>query len=160
MQFDGTTQAYAGDGIILAGAGLATAFSIIALVRHNRGRPPHAIKTNVLAPLFGRPAARDSALPDPVWRYLDTPLYGEPASQRVQLLQMWQHRGAIALDDSPAARRKIDLLTRPLSPREVVAAGVLDDRAAMLADLHGRVAAMHVDVEALIHEVRRTRAFP
>jgi hypothetical protein len=157
MQFDGTRMSFAGDGIILGGAAVATAFSIVALSRHNRGRPPHPIKTNVLAPLLGRVPNADSTLPEPVWKYLDTPLAGAPTSLRNQLIQDWQRRGNISLDDSPSARRRIDLLTRPLSAHEVIHADVLDDRAVMLADLHGRVAAMHVDMELLIREVRARR---
>jgi hypothetical protein len=154
MQFDGNGQAFAGDGIIIAGAAIATAFSIVALTRKNQGRTPHAITTNFLAPLLGRTPSADSMLPEPVWRYLDTPLAGEPGSLRSQLIELWGRRGTIARTDSPSMRRKIDLLTRPVSRREVVPADVLDDRAEMLADLRSRVASMHVELQALVREVR------
>jgi hypothetical protein len=157
MQFDGNRQAFAGDGIIIGGAAIATAFSIVALTRRKQGRTPHAIETGFLAPLLGRTPSADSTLPEPVWRYLDTPLAGEPGSLRRQLVDRWVRRGTIARTDSPSARRKIDLLTRPISRREVVPADVLDDRAEMLADLRSRVAGMHVELQALVAEVRAHR---
>ena len=160
MQFDGTTQAYAGDAIILGGAAAATACSIVALTRKSQAGVPHAVATNYLAPLFGEKPTADSVLPAPVWRYLDTPLAGEPASLRSQLLERWARRGTVPRDRSPAALSKIGLLTRPLSARQVVSAEVLDDRAEMLADLRARVAGMRVDVQLLVRYVRGKRLPP
>lgn len=158
MQFDGTGTAFAGDGLIIGGAAIATAFSIVALARKNRGLPPHAIETNFLAPLLGRAPTAESALPEPVWRYLDTTLAGEPDSLRRQLVERWVRRGTVSRADSPAMRRKIDLLTRPVSRREVIPADVLDDRAEMLADLRTVVSGMHVELQNLVREVRARRA--
>lgn len=160
MQFDGTSQAYAGDALILVGAAVAAGVSIVALTHDTRARVPHAIDTKFLAPLVGATPTADSVLPEAVWRYLDTPLFGEPASLRAQLVERWRQRGTLPSGDSPKARRKIELLTRPLSSGERVPADVLDDRAEMLADLRARVAGMHVDVEALLREVRAPAARP
>lgn len=160
MQFDGTAQAYTGDGLILGGAAMATAFSIVALTRKSQGPVPHAIDTNYLAPLFGELPTAESVLPALVWRYLDTPLAGEPASLRAQLLERWVRRGTVPADRSPAALRKIALLTRPLSSRQKVPADVLEDRAEMLSDLRARIAGMHVDVQRLVRYVRAERVTP
>ena len=160
MQFDGNGQAYAGDGIIVGGAAIATAFSIVALTRKNQGRSPHAITTNFLAPLLGRTPTADSTLPEPVWRYLDTPLAGEPGSLRSRLVEQWTRRGTLPRGDSPAVRHTLDLLTRPISRREVVPADVLDDRAEMLADLRSGVAGLHVELQELVREVRAQRTAP
>ena len=91
---------------------------------------------------------------------LDTPLAGEPGSLRSQLVEKWGRRGIIARTDSPSMGRKIDQLTRLVSRRDVVPADVLDDRAEMLADLRSRVSSMHVELQALVREVRARRTSP
>jgi hypothetical protein len=154
LQFDGTHQAYVGDALILGGAALATSFSIVALSRRHQARVPHPIDTNFLAQLLGATPTAESELPAPVWRYLDTPLAGDPGSARGQLLERWRQRGTLPRDTSGPARRKLELLTRPLGSRQVVSADALNDRAEMLADLRARVAGMHVDVQSLVRKVR------
>jgi hypothetical protein len=92
-----------------------------------------------------------------VWKYLDTPLAGEPASLRSQLVQRWVHQGSVSLDNTPAARRKIDLLTRPISRNEAIPAADLGDRTEMLIDLRASISGMHDDVHALVEHVRAQR---
>lgn len=155
MQFTTQTQARIGDGIILGGAVVATTFAVVALLKRNRGRPPYAIQTNLLAQLLGRTPVPGSELPDPIWRYLDTPLVGEPSSLRSQLLDKWAKQGSISLFPStPAARIKVDQLTRPISVRDVVSADTFDDRADMLADVRAALGRLHADIQGLIRLAR------
>jgi hypothetical protein len=157
MQFGDNAQAFAGDGIIIGGALIATAFSIVALVNKGRARTPSAIETNFLAHLFGRPPAPNSELPDEVWRYLDTPLVGEKTSARQQLVDKWVREGRVSLAPTAAARARIDQLTRPVARHELAPGGLFDDRADMLGDLRSRVASMNIDLQLLVRQVRAHR---
>jgi hypothetical protein len=154
LQFDGTTQAYVGDGLIIVGAALATAFGVVALVRKDVGRPPFAIETNLLAQVLGRPPTDESRLPEPIWRYLDTPLVGESQSIRAALIEKWRREDHLGHDDSARAQRRLDHLTRPISRHEVVTADLLGDRAAMLADLRSKISALKLDLQEIIPAVR------
>jgi hypothetical protein len=154
MQFGDSTETRIGDGIIIGGAALAAAFSIVALVKKSRGPPLLPIETNCLAGLFGRAPTRESELPKEVWRYLDAPLPGDSASFRSQLVERFAKEGSLSLGSSPEARHKIDLLTRPISQREVIAASMLDLRARMLDDLRTRVAGMKDDLQLLNEQVQ------
>lgn len=154
LQFDGVTQGMVGDGLIIAGALISTALGIVALARHGRAAPPYPIETNFLARLLGRAPPPDGGLPEPVWRYLDTPFAGEVGSARSQLVEKWEREGRISFAPSVKDRRRLALLSSPISRRDSIADDVLDDRAGMLADLYSRVAAMRVDVETLIRDLR------
>jgi hypothetical protein len=154
LQFEGTIEGRVGNGLAIGGSALALSFSIVALTRKNRGTPPYAIETNLLAQLFGRTPTSASTLPDPVWRYLDMTLSGQATSLRSQLLAAWREEGSLPASPSESRARTIDLLTRPISARESIAADVLTTRAHMLADLSARVALMKVDLQALVSHVR------
>jgi hypothetical protein len=154
LQFEGTIEGRVGNGLAIGGSALALSFSIVALTRKNRGTPPYAIETNLLAQLLGRAPTPESTLPDPVWRYLDTTLSGAAASLRSQLLAAWVEEGSLPAAPSASRARTIDLLTRPISARESIAADVLSTRAHMLADLRARVALMKIDLQALVTHVR------
>jgi hypothetical protein len=152
----GPTPTYVrvGNGIIIGGAALAASFTVVALTRKNRGRPPFPIETNFLAQLFGRTPTPASTLPEPVWRYLDTALAGERASIRSQLSDAWVKQGSVSFAPSAAARHTLDLLTSPISPQQSVDASVLTSRANMLADLRARIGEMAVDLQALVRHVK------
>jgi hypothetical protein len=154
LQFESSTAGRVGNGIAIGGSALALTFSIVALTRKNRGTPPYAIRTNCLAQLFDRTPTPESALPRPVWRYLDTRLPGEPASLRSQLRTAWVEDGTLPATPSADTQRTIDLLTRPISARESIPAEVLGQRAHMLADLRARVALMKVDLQEMVRHVR------
>jgi hypothetical protein len=154
MQFGGPRLQVAGDGIIIGGAAIAAVLGSIALLKKAKERPPYAIETNMLARLLGRTPVSGSDYPEEIWGYLDTRLVGERASIRNLLLEKWEREGRISLSDSADARRKIDLLTKPLTPTDRVKVGLLSDRAGMLADVDARVAAMNVDLQLLLRQVR------
>src|SRR5262249_51442369 len=110
-----TTYVRIGNGIIIGGAALAASFTVVALTRKNRSRPPFAIETNFLAQMFGRTPTPASTLPDPVWSYLDTAFAGERASIRSQLLDAWVKQKSVSFAPSATARHTLDLLTSPIS---------------------------------------------
>jgi hypothetical protein len=148
------TYAQIGNGIIIGGAVLAAAFTVVALTRKNRDRPPLAIETNFLAQLFGRTPTLAATFPEPVWGYLDTTLAGERASIRSQLLEAWVKQGSVSFAPSTTARHTLDLLTSPISPQQTVEASVLASRANMLADLRARIGEMALDLQTLVRHIR------
>jgi hypothetical protein len=156
LQFGNTREIWAGYGIIIGGALISAGFTIAALIQKERGKTQFDIRTNLLAPLFDRPPANDeSRLPEPVWRYLDAKREGQPASFRQQLLERFTGEGRISLASTPTAQRTIDLLARPISRGELVAADALAARADMLNDLRSRIASMKLDLDLLTSELDR-----
>ena len=153
LQFGDQAEIKSGYGVIIGGAALAAAFSIVALVQKNQGRPPYSIETNYLARLLGRDPTPKSELPELVWRYLDTPLVGESGSYRSQLVDRFIHEGRLSQLPTAPAQRKIDYLTKPILRGELVPTDVLDTRVDMLDDLRSRVAAMKLDLELLMSHV-------
>jgi hypothetical protein len=155
LQFDGNTQAYIGDGIIIGGAVIATALGVVGLVKKNKGRAPFVVETNYLATLLGRKPTERSELPDPVRRYLDETLAGEKTSIRAQLLEKWVKQGSVPAGH--ADEHRIDQLAQPIRRGTVISSDVLGDRADMLADLRARVAQLYAEVRMLMREVRAQR---
>lgn len=154
LQFGNDNEIRAGYGIIIGGAAIAAAFTIAALVQKQRGKTHFPIRTDLLAQLFDRaPSSPELRLPEPIWRYLDTKLVGQPASFRRQLLDRFTHEGRLSLAATPAAQRTIDLLSRPIARGEVVPSDVLALRADMLSDLRSRVANMKIDLELLASQL-------
>jgi hypothetical protein len=154
LEFGDQAEIQAGYGVIIGGAALAAAFGIVALAQKSQGRPPYSIETNYLARLLGRSPTPRSELPEAVWRYLDTPLVGEPGSYRSQLVDRFIHEGSLSQVPTAAAQRKIDFLTKPISRGELVPTDVLDTRVNMLDDLRSRVAAMKLDLELLTRHLK------
>ena len=152
----GPTPTYSriGNGIIIGGAAVAACFTVVALTRKNRSRPPFAIETNFLAQLFGRTPTRGSTLPEPVWSYLDTVLAGERVSIRDHLLEAWVKQGSVSFAPSATARHTLDLLTSPISAQQSIDASVLTSRANMLADLRATISEMAVDLQTLARHVK------
>jgi hypothetical protein len=143
-----------GNGVLIAGAAVAAAFSIVALVKRDGGRAPFTIETNLLAPLFGRSATTRSQYPAWIWRYLDTPLAGAGSSIRQGLIDKWTREGRLPRHDR---ERRIALLCEPLGTARRIDADVLDDRADMLADVRASVAGLSIDLQRLWSELQAQR---
>jgi len=111
LQFGNESLQDAGVVVTISGALAAAAFSVVALVEKNEDRPPYPIESSLLARILGRPPVPGSDYPEPVWRYLDRALPGEGASIRQRLVDKWIREGRIARATSPAAARRIHLLT-------------------------------------------------
>jgi hypothetical protein len=157
MQFGNDTVAKAGDGVTIAGAALAAAFSVVALVKRDTGPLPLTIDTNLLAPFFDRPPTVHSRYADWLWRYLDTPPSVGHSSIRQELVDKWTHEHRVPAKGTPPDEHRLDLLTRPLRAAGRVDAHVLDDRADMLADVREHLGAISVALELLWSEVRTRR---
>jgi hypothetical protein len=142
MQFNNQTIAFAGDGLIVAGGAAGTVLSIVALTRTDRGPLSGDIDSAMLRPLLGGPPD-EASYPPEVWRWLDTRPPGEPASVREELIAKWKREGRLT---SP---QRITRLTSPLPARTRVDAGLMGDRADMIADVRGRVASMKVELQTL-----------
>ncbi len=157
MQFGNDTVAKWGDGVIIAGAALAAAFGVVALVRREAGPLPTPIETNLLAPLLGRTPTERSGYPPWIWRALDTPLAGAPASIRRELVEKWTRERRLPRGDAAASDRRLRLLCEPLRTARRIDADSLDDRADMLADVRERIAGLSVDLDLLWRRVHERR---
>jgi len=153
-EFGDETAVKWGNGILIAGAAVAAAFSIVALVKRDKGRLPLTIETNLLAPLFDCSPTTRSRYPDWIWRYFDTPLAGARTSIRRELIDKWTSEGRLPRGD---AERRIALLCQPLGTARRIDADVLDHRADMLADVRERVGEVSVELERLWREMQAQR---
>jgi hypothetical protein len=151
MQFNSQRVAFIGDGLIIGGGALGAALGVVALTRGDHGRLSGAIDSTMLRPLLGGPPDEDSYPPE-VWRWLDTPPPGESMSVRAALIAKWTREQRLT------SRARIARLTEPLPSGSRVDAGLLGDRADMIADVRGRVAAVRVDLQTLWRTVASMRA--
>ena len=153
-EFGDETAVKWGNGVLIAGSVVAATFSIVGLVKRDRGRLPLTIDTNLLAPLFDRTPTTRSHYPGWLWRYLDTPLADTGISIRRELIAKWTRDGRLPRSDG---ERRMALLCEPLGTARRVDAAALDDRADMLADVRARVAELSVDLDRLWGEVQAQR---
>jgi len=157
MQYGNETVAQWGDGVAIAGAVVAAAFSVVALARHNIGSVSASIETNLLGPLFDCPPSPRSTYPDWLWRYLDTPLPGASRSIRHELLDKWGREGRLPRVALAANDRRVHHLCAPIHVRRRIDADLLDDRADMLADVRERLAGLSGDLGLVWGELRPRR---
>ncbi|HEY9775594.1 MAG TPA: hypothetical protein V6C81_17650 [Planktothrix sp.] len=135
---------------------LSGVLGVLALRQQNAEKLSSGVRPNMLARVFRRPNDSLSEYPDPVWRYLDTPL---PASRddktrRELLIQAWEKLGRIQPHNTPKGRQQMRVLAGTVSLKNQVTMDVLDDRAAMLDDLRSAVGQMYKDLLNLMLTVR------
>jgi hypothetical protein len=151
MQFsDGTAKA--GNIIGVAGGAASTMLSLIGLRQQRGATLPLGVAPNMLAELFDRPAEFHSDYPKEVWTYLNAVPPTEPGAgtRRERLIKQWMDTGRIESGDTKKAHHKIELLTSGASDQHPLAIDLLNDRAAMLADVRVRVALMKRDLGKLL----------
>jgi hypothetical protein len=153
MQFGSETVKSWGNGVVIAGAAVAAAFSIVALANRDRGSLPLSVETNLLASLLDRQPTQRSRYPAWIWSYLDTPSAGEARSIRQELIDKWTREGKLGGAHGLTAERRLALLTEPLRSAQRIDAVVLEERATMLADVRERLATLSEDLELLWSEV-------
>jgi len=154
LQFkDSTTQA--GNVIGVAAGAVSTVLSALGIRQQRGGREIIGSRTNMLAKLFDRPLKEHSDYPAEVWLYLRSkpPTEAGPADRIDRLKSDWIKSGRIDAD-AAKAKKKIDLFTdNSDSPRKMTI-DLLNDRAAMLADVRLRVSLMKRDLSKLLLAVR------
>jgi hypothetical protein len=155
LQFSaGTTNA--GNIIGVAGGAVSTVLSLIGLRQQHGGKRPLGVSPNMLAKLFDRAPEFHSDYPEEAWTYLNAAPPAEPGAgtRRERLIKQWTDAGRIEAGDTPKAQHKIELLTSGVSDQRPLSIDLLNDRAAMLADLRARVALMKRDLSKLVRALR------
>src|SRR5215470_1283567 len=155
MQFsDGTSKA--GNVIGVAGGAVSTVLSLVGLRQQRGGKLPLGVAPNMLAKLLDRPTEFHSDYPEEVWTYLNSAPPTEPGdgTRRERLIKQWTDTGRLEPGDTRKAQHKLELLTSAASDQRPLTIDLLNDRAAMLADLRARVALMKRDLSKLMLALR------
>jgi len=155
LQFKNSTQNL-GNAIGVAGAGLSTVLSFIGLRQQHGGRRALGIAPNLLAKLFDRKPEFHSDYPEEVWTYLNAapPAEPGPETRRARLIKRWTEEGRIEPTGTPKGQRKIEFLTSSISEQRPLTIDLLNDRAAMLADVRAQVSLMKRDLSKLMLALR------
>lgn len=155
LQFSKTTSSV-GNAIGFAAGGISTLFSIRSFRQVQGGKRPPWVLPNMLAAFLGQPEGQHNHYPDDIWAYLNGVPPGEAsqASRREQMLAEWVAEGRIGILDSPQSKRTIMLLTSTDATDKNLKTELLNERAAMLADLRNRVSLMKHDLRDLIRGLR------
>ena len=155
LQFSKTTST-AGNASGFAAGGISTLFSLRSLRQVQGGKRPAWVLPNLLAAFVGQPEEQHSHYPDDIWAYLNgvPPGGASQASRREQMLAEWVAEGRIGPLDSPQSKRKIILLTSTNAADRNLKIELLNERAAMLADVRNRVSLMKRDLRDLFRDLR------
>jgi hypothetical protein len=146
------STAKAGNIVGIAGGAVSTVLSLIGLRQQRGANLPLGVAPNMLAKLFDRPTEFHSDYPEEVWTYLNAAPPAEPGegSRRERLIKQWTDAGRIETGDTKKAHQKIEQLTTGVSNQRPLGIDLLNDRAAMLADVRARVALMKRDLSKLL----------
>jgi hypothetical protein len=110
----------------------------------------------MLAAFLGQPEEQHSHYPDDIWAYLNSVPLGatSQASRKDQMLAGWVAAGRIAAPDSPQWQRRIALLTSTNAADKDLNIELMNERAAMLADVGDQVSLMKHDLADLLRGLR------
>ena len=153
LQFSNTTSD-AGSMIGFAGGGLSTLFSLRSYRQVHSGKRPAWVLPNMLAALLGEPEEQHSHYPADIWAYLNSVPAGATSSRKEQLLVGWAAAGRIGPPDSSKSKRRIALLTSTNAADKDLNIELLNERAAMLADVVDQVSLMKHDLADLLRSLR------
>jgi hypothetical protein len=156
LQFSEITSD-AGNAVGFAAGGISTAFSLRGFRQVHGGRRPGWVLPNMLAAFFGRQEEQHSYYPEDVWAYLSSVPLGEgsQASRKQLLLDSWREAHRLGLLDSPQSKQRIALLTSTDAADKKLNIEVLNERAAMLADVADQVVQMKQDLAEILRGLRR-----
>jgi hypothetical protein len=156
LQFSKTTSD-AGNAVGFAAGGISTAFSLRGFRQVHGGRRPGWVLPNMLAAFFGLQQEQHSYYPEEVWVYLSSVPSGEgtQANRKQLLLDSWREAHRLGLLDSPQSKQRIALLTSTDAADKKLNIDVLNQRAAMLADVADQVVHMKRDLAEILRGLRR-----
>jgi hypothetical protein len=156
LQFSKTTSD-AGNAVGFAAGGISTAFSLQGFRQVHGGRRPAWVLPNMLAAFFGQPQEQHSHYPEDVWAYLNSVPLGEDsqASRKKLLLDTWREAHRLDPLDSPQSQQRIALLTSTNAADKKLTIELLNQRAAMLADVANQIAQMKQDLADILRGLRR-----
>jgi hypothetical protein len=153
LQFSHTTSG-AGNMIGFAGGGLSTLFSLRSYRQVHGGERPAWVLPNMLAAVLGQPEEEHSHYPADIWAYLNSVPSGATSSRREQLLAGWAAAGRIGPQGSSQSKRRIALLTTTDAANKDLNIELMNERAAMLADVVDQVSLMKHDLADLLRGLR------
>ena len=155
LQFSETTSS-AGNAVGFAAGGISTLFSLRSFRQVHSGRRPAWVLPNMLAAYLGHPEEQHSHYPEDIWAYLTSvpPGVASQASRTEQMLAGWVAAGRIGPRDSPQWKRKIALLTSTNAADKDLNIELMNERAAMLADVADQVLLMKHDLADLLRALR------
>jgi len=155
LQFSKATSS-AGNAIGFAAGGVSTLFSLRSFRQVHGGKRPAWVLPNMLAAFLGQPEEQHSHYPDDIWAYLNSvpPGAASQASRKEQMLAGWVAAGRIGPPDSPQWKRRIALLTSTNAAEKNLNIELMNERAAMLADVADQVLLMKHDLADLLRGLR------
>ena len=155
LQFSKTTSG-AGNAVGFAAGGVSTLFSLHSFRQVHGGKRVEWILPNMLAAFLGEPEEQHSHYPDDIWTYLNSvpPGADSQASRKEQMLAGWVAAGRIGPPDSPQRKRRIALLTSTNAADKDLNIELMNERAAMLADVGDQVLLMKHDLADLLRGLR------
>jgi len=155
LQFSKTTSG-AGNAVGFAAGGISTLFSLRSFRQVHGGKRVEWVLPNMLAAFLGQPEEQHSHYPDDIWAYLTSVPPGAPsgASRKDQMLEGWVAAGRIGPPDSPQWKRRIALLTSTNAADKDLNIELMNERAAMLADVGDQVLLMKHDLADLLRGLR------
>ena len=155
LQFSKTTSS-AGNAVGFAAGGLSTLFSLRSYRQVHGGKRPAWVLPNMLAAFLGQPEEQHSHYPDDIWAYLNSVPSGadSQASRKEQMVAGWVAAGRIGPPDSPQWKRRIALLTSTNAADKDLNIELMNERAAMLADVADQVSLMKRDLADLLRGLR------
>ncbi len=158
LQFSKSTSS-AGNVVGFAAGGVSTLFSLRSLRQVHGGQRPAWVLPNMLAAFLGQPEEPHSHYPDDIWAYLNSVPAGaaSPASRKEQMLAGWVAAGRIGPADSPRWQRRVALLTSTNAADKDLDVELMNERAAMLADVGDQVSLMKHDLADLLRGLRPPR---
>jgi hypothetical protein len=111
---------------------------------------------NMLAAFLGQPEEQHSHYPDEIWAYLNSvpPEAVSQASRKEQMLAGWVAAGRIGPPDSLQWKRRIALLTSTNAADKDLNIELMNERAAMLANVGDQVLSMKHDLADLLRGLR------
>ena len=155
LQFSKTTSD-AGNAVGFAAGGVSTVFSLHGFRQVHSGKRLAWVLPNMLAAFLDQPEEQHSHYPDDIWAYLNSVPPGETsqASRKEQMLAGWMAAGRIGPQDSPQWKRRIALLTSTNAADKHLNMELMNERAAMLADVGDQVSLMKHDLADLLRGLR------
>ena len=155
LQFSKTTSS-AGNAVGFAAGGVSTLFSLRSFRQVHGGKRVEWVLPNMLAAFLGQPEEQHSHYPDDIWAYLNSVPTGaaSQSSRTEQMLAGWVAAGRIAPPDSPQWKRRIALLTSTNAADKDLNIELMNERAAMLADVADQVSLMKRDLADLLRGLR------
>jgi hypothetical protein len=155
LQFSKTTSS-AGNAVGFAAGGLSTLFSLRSFRQVHGGKRPAWVLPNMLAAFLGQPEEQHSHYPDDIWAYLNSvpPGAASLTGRKDQLLAGWVAAGRIGPPDSLQWKRRIALLTSTNAADKDLNIELMNERAAMLADVGDQVLLMKHDLADLLRGLK------